>query len=672
MPASKQKRLNWGQEYRSLPQLDLLRIQRESYQWFINKGIGETLAEVSPIDDFTGKNWQLIFGRYHFGQPRHSSSEAMKKGLTYDAPLRVEATLINKKTDRKVTKEVFLGDVPQMTERATFIINGIERGVVNQIIRSPGIFFSGEIDRVSGRMLYGAELRPLRGSWLEFSVNRNDVISVRIDRRRKLPITILLRAFGLVSDEQIIEAFKREAKNGKDYIFATLEKDPTKTKDEALIEIYQKMRPGEPAVLDNAREMFENMFFNNRRYHLGKVGRFKINKRLGLDMSNQKENWILHQEDIIETVKYLIKLQNGEGKVDDIDHLANRRIRRVGEIVADIIFRIGLLRLERSIKEKMSLISTEERASPVQLVNARPVMALINEFFRSNQLSAILDQVNPLSEIDNLRRLSVMGPGGITRERASFSIRDINASQYGRICPIRSPEGPNIGLVTYLALYTRVNDYGFLEAPYRRVVEKKIGGKTRMRVTKEVVYLAADDEQKHYITHCGINLDKNGYITDAWVPVRYRGEFLEAPVEKVEYIDVAPQQIVGTSASLIPFLSQVDEVLCMTVHPGFGGQTFMPEVLPKIATICRQWLKVQKRGRGSNKKLKRSRQHKEHEIMLAVDGGINLKTTIAVAKAGANVLIAGNSLFKSPSMKRDITLMRGKAENAIRQRTCLA
>ncbi|NIT03451.1 DNA-directed RNA polymerase subunit beta, partial [Candidatus Saccharibacteria bacterium] len=319
MPAAKPKRLNWGQDYKNLPKLNLLEIQRESYQWFIEKGIKEALEEISPIDDFTGKNWQLSFGDYLFDKTRHTPSEAIKKGLTYDAPLRVEATLTNKKTGRKVTKEVFLGDIPQMTERATFIVNGIERGVINQIIRAPGAFFFGEIDRVSGRMLYQAEVRPLRGSWLEFNVNRNDVISCRLDRRRKFPITALLRAFGLVTDEEILETYKSEAKEGKDYILATLAKDPTKTKEEALIEIYQKMRPGEPAVLDNAREMFDNMFFDNRRYNLGKVGRYKINKRLGLKTPNNKKGWILRQDDVVETVRYLVKLQSGTGRVDDID-----------------------------------------------------------------------------------------------------------------------------------------------------------------------------------------------------------------------------------------------------------------------------------------------------------------------------------------------------------------
>lgn len=548
------KRLCWGEKDQKLPPLNLLAVQRDSYQWFITEGIKEALEEISPIEDFTGKNWQLSFSDYSLDKPKYTPEEAIQKGVTFDAPLKVEASLINKKTGKKSKKAVFLGDIPQMTDRGIFIINGIERAVVNQLIRSPGVFFFGEIDRISGRMLYSAELRPLRGSWLEFLVNRNDVISVRIDRRRKFPITLLLRIFGLSTDEEILAAFK-DQKDGQKFLLATLEKDSTKTREEALIEIYQKMRPGEPAVLENAQELIQSMFFDPRRYDLSRVGRFKINKRLGLEIANTPPNWVLSKQDIIAAVKYLIGLQNGEGQVDDIDHLSNRRIRRVGELVATAAFRPGLLRLERSIKEKMSLVSSEEPVTATQLVNARPVIASLNEFFRSNRLSTVLDQTNPLSEIDNLRRLSVMGPGGITRERASFSIRDINASQYGRICPVRSPEGQNIGLVTYMTLYSRVNEYGFLETPYRRVKRVKRKGKVRMKVTDEIIYLPADDEQTHYITHAGINLDKKGFITDPWVPVRYQGEFLEAAVEKVEFIDVVPRQLVGTSASLIPFLA---------------------------------------------------------------------------------------------------------------------
>lgn len=552
-------RIFLGKEFPNLPQLDLTIVQKESWLWFLNEGIKEAIAEISSIEDFTGKNWLLELGEHKIIPSSLTPSGAKRKGLTYQASLSIKATLTNKQTGKKIAQEVFLGEIPQMTTEGTFIINGIERVVVNQIVRSPGVFFTGDIDPVTGRMLYMAEIRPNRGSWLEFFVSRNDIISVRIDRRRKFPVTTFLRAIGVATDEELLQAFSSVEKKERSFITATLEKDPTKTREEALAEIYRKMRPGEPVVLENAKDLIYNMFFNLRRYDLGKVGRYKINKRLDLSLPNSQENWVLRPEDVMATIAYLINLQNGEGRVDDIDHLANRRVRRVGELVCQTAFRVGLLRLERAIKEKMSLISVEEEIRPVNLINARPVISAINEFFRSNQLSAILDQINPLSEIDNLRRLSVLGQGGITRERASFSIRDINSSQYGRICPIRSPEGPNIGLVTYMALYTRVNEYGFLEVPYRRVVkeERKQNGKKaiRMRATEEIVYLQADDEEEYYITHAGINLDKNNYILDRWVPVRFKGEFLEAPVENIAFMDLAPRQIVGSSGALIPFLS---------------------------------------------------------------------------------------------------------------------
>jgi len=545
------ERQNWGRVPKNLPRLDLIAIQRYSYQWFLTEGIAEILAEISPIEDFTKKNWQIYFGKHFFGKTRCVPLEAIEKEISFDAPLRVETTLINKKTGKSTKSEVFLGDIPQMTEVGSFIINGIERGVVNQLIRSPGVFFSGQVDRPSGRMLFSAELRPLRGAWLEFFVNRNGLISVRIDRRRKFPVTTFLRALGLSTDDQIWAEFGRQ-KEVADFFEATVEKDNCKSTQEALIEIYQKMRPGEPAISENAAEMITEMFFNPRRYTLGKVGRFKIDRKLNLNIPNVKQNWILNVRDVVETVKYLIRLQNGKGgQIDDIDHLANRRLRQVGELVAESAFRVGLLRLERSIKEKMSLASTDQKVTPAQLINPRPLVAAMNEFFRSNQLSTILDQTNPLSELDNLRRVSVMGSGGITRERASFSIRDVNASQYGRICPVRSPEGQNIGLVTYLALYARVNEYGFLETPCRKV--EKVGNK--MKITSEIQYLSADDEQSHYITHARINLDKDDCIVDAVVPVRYKNEFSEAPAEKVEFADLVPSQIVGVSASLIPFLA---------------------------------------------------------------------------------------------------------------------
>ena len=554
--AKKIDRKYWGKTDLPLPELDLIAIQRDSYQWFLEEGIRDAFDEINPIEDFTGKNWSLEFLDYHFGISKNTPSQSKDKGITYDQPLRVKARLTNKQTGRTVTQEVFLGDMPKMTATGTFIINGIERAVVNQIVRSPGVFYSGVIDRTSGRMLYQAELRPIRGSWLEIMVNKNDVISVKIDRHRKLSATTLLRAIGVQDDAEIADLFKDVNTNqSHNFIEATTAKDPTKTRAEALIEIYQKMRPGEPAVLENAEEFMSGLFFDSRRYDLGKVGRYKLNKRLGQKIENTKENHVLTPEDIINCLKYLIKLQNGEGKVDDIDHLSNRRVRSVGELVNVSAFRIGLLRLERSIREKMSLTKTEEDIKPSQLVNARPVIATISEFFRRNRLSTILDQTNPLSELDNLRRLSVMGTGGVTRERASFSMRDINASQYSRICPVRSPEGPNIGLVTYLALYTKVNEYGFLEAPYRKVEKVTMGGKTKMKITNEIVYFAADDESDHYVTHAEVSIDDKGFITDEWVPVRYNGDFLEADVEQVEYIDVVSRQVVGTSASLIPFIS---------------------------------------------------------------------------------------------------------------------
>jgi DNA-directed RNA polymerase subunit beta len=551
------KRKFLTEQDKTLAQINLTQVQKDSWAVFLKSGIGEVLKEISPVTDFTGKNWELSFGEYRLSAPEITPSRAREKGLTFSSGLYVQATLLNKRTGKTTSQEVFLGDIPQMTSDGTFIVNGIERAVVNQIVRSPGVYFSGEVDPASGRMLYKAEIRPgARGSWLEFEVSRGDAIIARIDRRRKIFASTLLRAMGLEKDEDILAHFKNvDSDDQHQYISATITKDPTRNRDEALLEVYRKMRAGELVVLDNATALFESLFFDARRYDLGQVGRYKINKRLNLDISNTEENWVLKLEDVIAALQYLVALQNGEGRVDDIDHLANRRVRRVGELVSASAFRVGLVRLERSIKEKMSLTSVDDLVAPSSLVNARPVIAALNEFFRSNQLSAILDQTNPLSEIDNLRRLSVMGPGGITKERASFSIRDINSSQYGRIDPVRSPEGPSIGLVTYLALYSRVNEFGFLEAPYRKVVREEKGGKAKMKVTDEVVYLAADDEENLHITHASINIDKDGYIVDEWVPMRYQGEFSEGSVESVDYIDLTPRQVIGTSASLIPFLS---------------------------------------------------------------------------------------------------------------------
>lgn len=549
-------RHNWGKEYKTLPELDLLAVQHNSYKKFQDEAIEEILKEISPIEDFTGKNWSLELKDYHIGKPSNTPSTALTKGITYDAPLNVKVTLTNKKTDKTYNSEVFLGDIPQMTERGTFIVNGIERAVVNQIVRSPGVFFTATQDPATGKTLHTAEIRPVHGSWLEFSTTRYGTITVKIDRRRKFLVTTFLRAIGISSNESIKEKFENVDEGSEQFIESSLVKDETSSEAEAIVEIFKKLHPGEPIVLDKVRETFHNLFFNNRRYDIGKVGRYKINKKLkdtpGFSHSEER---VLTLEDIIGTISYLIELHQGKGEIDDIDSLANRRLRSVGELVATNAFRVGVLRLERSVKERMSLMQPDVPVTVSNLINARPIMAAINEFFRTSQLSTILDQTNPLSEIDNLNRLTVMGTGGISRERAAFSIRDINSSQYSRICPIRSPEGPNIGLVTYSSLYSRVNEFGFLEAPYRKVEVQKKGNKSVVKVTDEIVYMDAEDEKLQYITHASINLNDDDEIVDALVDSRYKGEFIEVEKEKIQFIDVAPRQVVGTSASLIPFVA---------------------------------------------------------------------------------------------------------------------
>lgn len=576
-------RQDWGEKFPVLPQLDLLSHQKESYKWFEEVGIGEVLSEISPIDDFTSKNWTLILKDYRIGESTNTPEVCLAKGITYDVPLYVKATLVNKKTEAEINQEVFLGDIPKMTQRATFVINGIERAIVNQLVRSPGVFFTVTKDPVTGQDLFSAEIRPVHGSWLEFTTTRYETVTVKIDRRRKFLATTFLRSIGVSDNENIKQKFADLEGSGKtNFIESTLKKDETGSSAEALIEIFKKMHPGEPVVLEKVKENFMGMFFNNRRYDLGDVGRYKINKKLThVPGFRPTETRILTVEDIIGTISFLITLAQGKEGVDDIDSLANRRVRRVGELVATTAFRVGVLRLERSIKERMSLITPETGVTIASLINARPIMASINEFFRTSQLSTILDQTNPLSEIDNLNRLTVMGTGGISRERAAFSIRDINSSQYGRICPIRSPEGPNIGLVTYVALYARVNKFGFLETPYRKVVHQK-NGKKKTVASNDIAYLAADDEQNHYITHAGV-LDKDGSITQQRVPARFRGEFIEVDSDKIEYVDVVPRQVVGTAASLIPFVNH-DEANRALMGTHMQSQA-VPLVNPQSPTV---------------------------------------------------------------------------------------
>ena len=556
MDKKDKSRVVFGKEYKDLPKLDLVLVQRESWESFLKDGILEEIKQISPIEDFTGKNWQLFLEDPSIGEPSVTPKRALNKGITYSAPLKVKATLVNKKNGKKISQEVFLGEIPQMTEKGTFIISGVERVIINQLVRSPGVYFSGDLDASSGRMLYVCEIRPLYGTWLEFEISKNDVISARIDRRRRINATTFLRLFGIRSSDEIRSVFKDvDTDPHHRYIESTLQRDLSTNDEEAFLDFYRKMRPGEPVVLESAQSLFFSMFVDNRRYSFGEVGRFKINKKLGLNIPNDRDNLVLKKEDVVSAIRYLINLQNGVGEVDDIDHLGNRRLRRVGELVAVNAFRPGLLRLERLVKEKMSLISVSDNPTPSLIINSRPLVSSLNDFFRLSQLSSILDDTNPLSEIENLRKVSVMGTGGINKERASFSVRDIGSSQYSRIDPVKTPEGPNIGLVSYLSLYARVNEFGFIEAPYKRLEKVKVKGKTRIRVTDEIVYLTADDEEDYHITHAGVNIDDQGFLLDSWIPYRYKGLVQEGPAENADLIDITPRQVVGVSSSLIPFLS---------------------------------------------------------------------------------------------------------------------
>jgi DNA-directed RNA polymerase subunit beta len=547
MPSA--KRTSWGKKYPQIPKLDLIKIQKESWTEFLKTELSDTIHSISPISDYTGNNWSLELGEITFEPITISPSTAKKKGLNYTLPIRVKAKLTNKRTGDVREENVFFLNLPTMTEEGTFIINGIERGVINQLVRSPGVYFTSEIDPATGKNLYNAEIRPVRGSWLEFFIGKKDVVFARIDRKKKFPATIILRAACQMGDKQLISEFSN-------YIENTISADTTKNSEEAILEFYRKLRPGEPVVFENAQKFFNERFFDLRTYELGNVGRYKIDKKFGFKFDdNNKENWIIRKEDLIATVKYLIQLQKGEvTRIDDIDSLANRRLRRCGEIVSQVAIRPALARFERMVKERMSLISTKEKPAPSQMINPQPLISSLNTFFRSNQLSAILDQTNPLAEIDLLRRVTVVGVGGLTRERAAFSIRDVHSSQYGRICTVRSPEGPNIGLVTYLALYAQVNKYGFIEAPFRKIEKKG----SKLIISDDHIFLDADDEFNFHLTHLGIKINDKNEIEQKWVPIRYQGDFAEGPIELVDYIDLVPNEIVGTSASLIPFIDHDD------------------------------------------------------------------------------------------------------------------
>ena len=522
---------------------NLIEVQRNSYKLFLEEGLKETFSEVSPIQDFTG-NLVLEFVDYSLGEPKYDVDECKERDATYAAPLRLKVRLINKETGEVKEQEVFMGDFPIMTTKGTFIINGAERVIVSQLVRSPGVYYAETIDQ-TGKKLYGATIIPNRGAWLEFETDANDNLFVRIDRTRKLPATVLLRALGYASNGQILELFDNDER-----IRMTLERDHTETEGEALVEIYKRLRPGDPPTVENARTLLNSLFFDPKRYDFAKVGRYKVNKKLGLDIDPTKK--VITHEDIIETVRYLLNLIKGvEGySSDDIDHLGHRRIRCVGELLQNQ-FRIGLTRMERVIRERMT-IQDSENVTPQGLINIRPVVAAIKEFFGSSQLSQFMDQINPLSELTHKRRLSALGPGGLSRERAGFEVRDVHPSHYGRMCPIETPEGPNIGLINSLSTYAKINEYGFIESPYRKV-DKETG-----IVTEEIEYLTADVEDKFVVAQANSPLDENGRFAEKKVNARYGHANIVVDSEKVDYMDVSPKQVVSIATALIPFLEHDD------------------------------------------------------------------------------------------------------------------
>src|SRR5579859_4364017 len=594
------ERQNFGHIPGVMPMPNLTQIQLDSFHWFINEGLKELFEEISPIQDFTGKNLELRFLDFHFGKPRYDVFQCRQRDMTYGAPLRVRVQLLIKETGEIKESEIFMGDFPLMTETGTFVINGAERVVVSQLVRSPGVYFTASEDPATARKMFAAKLIPNRGAWLEFETSNKDLLSVKVDRKRKIPVTILLRAIGYAQDEQIEALFAGVNTNpDHNYVRATIDKDTTHTQEEAIIDLYKRLRPGDPPTLDNATNLLNSLLFNPRRYDLAKVGRYKLNKRLSLDVSLATR--ILTKEDLVQIVATMVRLNNEQGRPDDIDHLGNRRVRAVGELI-QTQFRIGLLRMERVIKERMS-IQDPESVAPNGLINIRPVVAAMREFFGGSQLSQFMDQTNPLSELTHKRRLSALGPGGLSRDRAGFDVRDVHNSHYGRICPIETPEGPNIGLIGSLATYAKINPFGFIETPYRRVLnavdnkpEVLLGRQLRENVThpetgevvaaagtrvdaplaerlgqvpvtrikikpyvsSEIQYLSADVEDNYVIVQANARLDGHGEFVDERVSVRYSQEFLQEPVDRVDYMDVSPKQVVSVATALIPFLEHDD------------------------------------------------------------------------------------------------------------------
>ncbi len=583
---------------------NLVQIQLDSFKWFHSEGLQELFNEISPIQDYNQKAMDLRFPAYEFHPSRASVDMCRERDMTYSAPLYVTASLLVKETGEIKESQVYLGEFPMMTEDGTFIINGAERVVVSQLVRSPGVYFTAPEDPGTGRRLFAAKLIPNRGAWLEFETSNRDVLSVKVDRKRKMPVTILLRAIGYSSNEEIMDLFADVDTNpDHSYIRSTLEREPTKNKDQAIIELYHRLRPGDPPTRENAQALLDNLFFNPRRYDLAKVGRYKLNKRLKLD----KEVRTLTNDDIIAILKTMIRLNNEQGKPDDIDHLGNRRIRAVGELI-QMQMRLGLARMERVVRERMT-IQDLNTVTPNALINTRPIMAAVREFFGGSQLSQFMDQTNPLAELTHKRRLSALGPGGLSRDRAGFDVRDVHYSHYGRICPIETPEGPNIGLIGSLATYGRINQYGFIETPYRRVIntvdvqrdngrdaelllhqilrddvlhpetgdvlaesgtvigaalleQVRTSGIRNVRVkpfvSHNIEYLSADREEEFMVAQANSRLDDHFRFIDDRIEARKEDNYLIAVPEQVDYMDVSPKQVVSVAGTLIPFLEHDD------------------------------------------------------------------------------------------------------------------
>jgi DNA-directed RNA polymerase subunit beta len=582
-----------------VPMPDLIEVQKASYDWFFKEGIRELFEEISPVTDFTGRDLEIYFEDYYIDEPKFDEVTCHEKNATFEAPLRVNVRLINKRTQKENKQEIYLGDIPTMTPRGTFIVNGIERVVISQLIRSAGAFFTAEV--VRGRRFYGGKIIPNRGAWIEIETDMNNVIWVKVDRKRKVPATALLRAFGYGSNEEIERLFADVNTHPNiNYIEETLKKDPSSTVDEGLIEVYKRIRPGDLATADNAKSLVHAMFFNFDRYDLGRVGVYKFNTKFALKLSDAqydaKEERVLSPQKLLLVLKEVVRLNVTQEEPDDIDHLGNRRVRAVGELVQNR-FRIGMARMERIVKDRMSTYEIEG-LSPNKLINARPVIGAVREFFMSSQLSQFMDQVNPLAELENKRRVSALGPGGLSRDRAGFEVRDVHTTHYGRICPIATPEGPNIGLVGHLSSYARVNQFGFIETPYRRVrrevanearftagetlrtavsgiaeagetiteelakkLEKKSDLKTiavQPRVTNEITYLNSFEEERTVTASATTPADERGALRPGRVPARVHGEPAVVDVGDIEYLDVASNQILSVATSLIPFLEHDD------------------------------------------------------------------------------------------------------------------